>query len=257
MNPVKLLAVLSLFIVSDLIAQKQSDAVVQQSVRKGVIYKNENSFDIAIHSNGLYLGYNIGKIKFYYLTKYIHFDIGMLKHPKEKRISQIYNQNNSLSRYTFGKQNLLINIRAGRGLIRYYSEKTKRKGVAVGLRMEGGLTVGLLKPYYLDVLSEHDGKVKTVAIKYSPETAADFLDPNHIIGESSFWKGVNEIKFKPGAFGRIALTLDPGAFEKYVQALNVGLQADIYVQRVPILVTDNNPFLLMNFFINLQFGRRK
>ena len=41
MNPVKLLAVLSLFIVSDLIAQKQSDAVVQQSVRKGVIYKNE------------------------------------------------------------------------------------------------------------------------------------------------------------------------------------------------------------------------
>jgi hypothetical protein len=51
--------------------------------------------------------------------------------------------------------------------------------------------------------------------------------------------------------------IDPGAFEKYVRALNFGLQLDLYPKRVPIMASRENPFAYLNFYLNLQFGSRK
>lgn len=85
------------------------------------------------------------------------------------------------------------------------------------------MILGLLKPYYLLVTRNVDGRFITDQIKYSNETKEDFLDEYKIEGASSFRKGLSEIKIRPGANFKLALRLDPGAFEKYAKSLELGV----------------------------------
>lgn len=245
--------ILGYLVLPDLFGQGQTP----YTVRKGIIYKQERFFDLAIHSNGFYVGYNLGKIRTYYRTSYLHFDFGLLENPREQSIQRSNLQGNGLfSSYTYGKQKSLWNIRAGRGMVRYFSEKATKKGAAIGIRIEGGLLLGLLKPYYLKVLKNHDGNLTLDNIKYSKENEDLFLDQNKILGASAFRKGITELSFIPGAWFRAGVTVDQGAFEKQVRAINAGISLDLYPKRVPIMVNRRNLFLYPNFYVNLQFGTR-
>ncbi|HMW38313.1 MAG TPA: hypothetical protein PLC44_04800 [Saprospiraceae bacterium] len=255
MVPRKLILVFGLVICLTTVSKGQS-VEIPQTVRKGVIYKKERSFIAAIQTNGYYFGYSLGKIDKYYLTKYLYFDLGHLKDNRESKINQSYSTNGVLSNYIYAKQNDLWNLRAGRGFLRYFSEKTRRKGVAVGLRCEGGLLLGVLKPYYLQVRDKVDNYYAINEIRYSSDNADVFLDKSRIIGASSFGRGLTELRVVPGGFARIGLSLDSGAFEKMVRSINTGLSLDIYSSRVPILAASKNRFLFVNFFLNVQFGKR-
>lgn len=239
-------------------AQTDGSISIPQTVRKGIIYKRERSFNMALHTNGFYIGMDKGRIKKYYLSHFNHIDFGLLEHPKESKIYANFALNSHpLSSYTYAKQNSFWNIRLGRGLIRYYSEKTRHKGIAMGIYLEGGVNIGLLKPYYIKVEQEKDGRRIESEIRYSSELKELFLDQNSINGASRFFKGISETSIRPGAHGRIGLQFDPGAFEKYVRAINAGFILDIYPGRIPIMVLDQNPFYFLNVYVNLQLGKRK
>ena len=240
-----------------ILGQKNNNGVTQESVRKGVIYKNEKCWDFSLHTNGYNIGYHSGKILTYYKTKYIHIDFGLVEHPRESKVSSLFIQNSSFfSNYTYGKQYSLWNLRASRGIIRYLSEKSRSKGLAVGYNFEGGLICGFLKPYYLRVLRSIDGKIVNEEIKYSEKNRQDFLDVNKIESSSSFWKGINETVLRPGFGIKMSLRLDPGAFEKYARSLELGFLIDGYLQPVQILVTEKKEHYFINFFAKLQFGKR-
>lgn len=240
-----------------LCAQSNNSFTSPQTVRKGIIYKSEWSLEGALHTNGFYLGYNKGKIKNYHTTTYLHFDLGLLFHPKETRSSKSNNTGfKTFNAYKFGKQNQLINLRFGRGVIYTLTEKTRTKGMAIGLKLEGGVDLGLLKPYYLKLYEEQDGRSYIVDRKYS-EGDENFLDPNNILGSSGFLKGFGEMSIVPGAFGRIALRMDPGAFEKTAFSYEAGIQIDLYSKRPAIMIVEDNPLSYINLYVNLQLGSRK
>jgi hypothetical protein len=240
-----------------IVAQSQGLYQSPKTVRKGIIYKKEWSTDLSIHTNGFYLGYNIGKIKNYHTTSYVHFDLGFLYHPKETRSSRTISTGfQSFNSYKFGKQNQLINLRLGRGIIKTLTEKSRTKGIAIGLKLEAGFTLGLLKPYYLKISEEQDGRFLISERKYS-EGDAKFLNPYHILGSGSFFKGFDDLSLVPGVFGRIALRLDPGAFEKIIRCLEAGIQIDLYSKRPELLIIENNPYSYINLYLNLQLRKRK
>ena len=231
---------------------------------RGIIFSKELGIDMRVQTHGFALAANIGKIKTYYLTRFYHFEIGELKHGKETRQSFDYPSGGSgkTSRsFIFGKRNNLYALRAGIGEKRYFSEKAKRKGVAVGVTYEGGFTLGLLKPYYLEIIrSVEPGSPRfLVSEKYTEENQATFLDINRIYGSSGFTKGLSEIRPLPGGHFKAALHFDWGAFDEFVKALEVGVMGDIFFKNVPILAdvegAENRPFFI-NLFISLQLGKR-
>jgi len=229
---------------------------------RGILYKQEKTFDIQLHTNGMALGYNAGTIKKYYLTRFYHLDLGLVKHPKEYRQSVNYQGGNFLlkssSAFAYGKQNSLLVFRAGIGEKRYFSEKARRKGVAVGLTYQGGIILGLLKPYYLNLnKTGPNGEGVIVAERYSEENHDEFLDINRIYGAASFFKGFDEIKIRPGIQGKVAAHFGLGAYEQFVRALEVGIMFDLFFQRVPVMIIEDNQPLFLNVFITLQLGKRK
>ncbi|MEM9921725.1 MAG: hypothetical protein AAF990_26720 [Bacteroidota bacterium] len=232
---------------------------------KGLVFNKELAVDLRIHTNrGLALAVNVGQIKTYYKTRYYHFEIGELRHPKEQRQSFDYPSwgGGKTSRsFILGKINNLYAIRAGIGEKRYFSEKAKRKGLAIGVNYEGGFTLGLLKPYYLEIIrSVEPGSPRyLVSEKYNEENRNIFLDENRIYGSSGFTKGLSELGIRPGAHFKASIHFDWGAFDEFVKAIEAGIMGDIFLQKVPIMAdvdgAENRPFFI-NLFISLQLGKR-
>ena len=229
---------------------------------RGILYQEERAFDLQLHTNGIAIGYNVGEIRKYYLTRYYHLGLGVIKHPKEYRQAVNFQGGNLLlkssSAFAYGKQNNLIVARAGIGEKRYFSEKSKRKGVAVGISYEGGVSLGILKPYYLNVNRvEPSGRGSIVAEKYTEQNADLFLDVNRIYGSASFFKGIDEITIQPGLHAKFGAHFSLGAFDEYVRALEVGVMVDAYFRRVPIMIVENNLPFFLNGYATIQIGKRR
>jgi len=198
----------------------QPKQVVSNNV--GIVYDKEFTFDIRLHTNGLALGVNIGRLKTFYKTRFYQFEIGELRHPKEERES---NDNPNFSgrssrSFFFGKQNSLYVLRGGIGEKRYFSEKAKERGLAIGVSYVIGPSIGLLKPYYLDLLRSRDNTIEVVSEKFSEENADQFLDVRNIFGSSGYFKKV-----------------------------------PIMVETDEINNAENRPFFI-NLYLTLQLGKR-
>ncbi len=260
----KLIPFLSfLFVLQTIVSAQTFQPKQFDTEDKGVIYKKEFSIDLKIlQTNGFALGVNFGKLVSYHTTRFWHFEFGELKHPKEfrKNVEIQSGIPSSPRSYIFGKQNNLFVLRGGFGIKRYLSEKAKRKGVAVGYSYEYGPTLGLLKPYYLELWPNQDNFGGfPVGERYSPENEDRFLDPFNINGASGLTKGLGEINIRPGVHGQFAFHFDWGAFDEVLKALEAGIIVDYFFQDVPLMVevenVENTP-LFINFYVNLQFGKR-
>ncbi len=228
---------------------------------KGIVYDREITFDLQfLQTNGWSLGFNKGKLKTYYLTPYYHFGIGALKHIKEYRQQSFDNTGVSSiadsQSYVFGKQNSLYVVRAGYGQKRYFSEKAKVRGLAVGVNYELGPTLGLLKPYYLDL--KYDDTFRSE--KYSEENHDVFLERQRIEGSSGMLRGLSEISIRPGIHARSSVHFDWGAYDEFVKAVEAGFMIDVFFSNIDLMVemegVENRPFF-MNVFLNLQLGKRR
>ena len=156
--------------------------------------------------------------------------------------------------YIFGKQNNFYPITLGIGQQRILGQKGNKNGVAISAIYDAGLSIGLLKPYYLEVQDPTTLENKT--IKYSLQDSALFLGPT-IIGGGGFGKGWNELKIKPGAFAKTALRFDYGRFNEVVSGIEVGISAEFYGEKIPIMLLQKDKQLFFQGYISLLFGHRK
>lgn len=232
---------------------------------KGIIYRKEFSVDLRIHTNGFALGVSIGKFPTYYKTNYYHLELGLMCDPREQTQSGIILPAFQVlsDSYKYGKQNSLFMLRGSIGTKRYLTEKARRKGISVGYDYSFGPSIAMLKPYYLDLIYhiEENGQSydETRAEKYSEANAQKFLDSSQIFGHSGFGKGFSELSIVPGVQAMCSLFFSVGSYDKYLKSLEVGLMADVYFQKIPILVetssVSNKPYFI-NLFLNLQLGKR-
>jgi hypothetical protein len=227
---------------------------------KGIIYNREKVADFRLHTHGWNVHYQTGSIKTYYKTSFWEYGLGELRHFKETRKNSDFaglNPGAGFSAYVYGKQNSFFALRTGWGIKRYYSEKATKNGVAIGLTYSGGLSLGLLKPYYLEVSAGRDAGI--IQIKYSPETEREFLDRNPfrpVRGRAGFVKGLEETRFLPGVYGRAGVHIDWGAFDEFLKAVEVGIMLDVYPKKVPLMVNEENRPFFLNFYISMQLGKR-
>lgn len=227
----------------------------------GIIYNTEFAIGGGVHTNGFNLSFQYGWLKKYYLTKIFYADFGMLKHPKEYRQSYDYVpqwSQNSPKPFVYGKQNSFYVIRVGYGEKRYFSDKAKKRGIAIGASYSAGVSLGLLKPYYLDIVypGSSPNSYDIRSEPYSTENASYFLNLDRIYGASGAGLGWGGIKPIPGGYARAGLLFDWGAFDSFLKDIEVGGMIDVYYKRVPIMLTEQNYPFFANLYINIHFGKR-
>jgi hypothetical protein len=238
-----------------------SQGIKPPSTGVGIIYNRETTFNLKVTTNrGFAPGMEFGRLRTYYRTTYYHVSLGELKHPKEQRQSADPSVSRSFRPFIYGKQNNFFVARGGWGLKRYYSEKARVKGVAVGVSYAFGPSLGVLKPYYLALRRQEassPGQSRITHEQYSDANADIFLDQTRILGASPFTRGFGDLSFVPGGNASIAFHMDWGAFDEFVKAFEIGFMVDAFARKVPILISDENSPLFLNFFLNLQLGKRR
>lgn len=221
----------------------------------GYVYNKEISFGGGLHTNGYHLHFEKGSIRKYYLSRFWQIEFNTLRHPKEIKKTVDSSPFNSSRSFVFGKEHSFFALNFGIGEKRYFSEKVKHKGVAVGMTYTLGGSLGFLRPYYIDVPAP-DNPDKTLSIRYSDETAVLFLNPYGILGASGLSYGWNDLKLAPGGFAKIGLLFDLGAFDEFMKSIEVGLRADVYLRNLPLMVTNQNRPFFFNLYCTLAIGKR-
>ena len=232
--------------------RQKINALIRQSEEGVLIYSKQSIFGLQFRNNGYGAFYEIGKMKTNRKTNIYRIDFTEIKHPKEEKLSG----GNFLfgNPFIYGKVNSFYQFTLGFGQQYILGQKGNKNGVAVSAIYNAGLSIGLLRPYYIDVGDPMTGGTKT--IKYTVQDSALFLGPT-IIGGAGFGKGWNELKVKPGGFVKTALRFDYGRFNESVSGIEVGISAEFYSEKIPILLQQEDKQFFFQGYIAILFGRRK
>ncbi len=236
--------------------KEKINQMIKQEEEGALVFNKQGSFSFKFNSDGWGMFYERGKYKTVTKTNLWWIELGEHKHPKEEKVPTISASGGFLivSSYIYGKRNNFYNLKLGFGQQKLIGGKGNKNGVAVSAIYGGGITAGLLKPYYIEIQNPTTNKQEQ--IKYD-NNGSLFLDPTIILGRGGLTKGFGEIKFVPGAHVRTALRFDYGRFNEVVSALEVGLNAEYYAQKMPILLLNKEKALFFNAYIALTFGKRK
>jgi hypothetical protein len=184
-------------------------------------------------------------------------ELGEHKDPKEEKITVNDQGYASGNPFVYGKINNFYYFKWGYGQQRLIGGKGNKNGIAVSAIYGGGLSLGMLKPYYLNIIDPTTGHYRD--IKYGQDDSV-FLDKTfyqYIQGASSFGKGFNEIKFVPGLQLRSALRFDYGRYNEVLSAVEVGLNVEYYTEKMQIMALKDPHHATFNAYVALVFGKRK
>lgn len=198
------------------------------------------------------------------IVNYFQFEFAEKKDPHEHKRAGEYlgtgpwGESYSEKPYIFLKQNNFYQVKLGIGQRYLIGGKGNKNGVEVSAIYYGGVSLGLMKPYYLNIRDPNTGGA--IQVKYGTGTTYDtsFIKPSDIIGGAGFGKGWGEIKLVPGLHARAGMRFDWAHFNEVVSALEVGVNAEYYTKEVPIMVELDNKHkqFFFNAYVSLQFGKR-
>jgi hypothetical protein len=238
--------------------RERINKLIKQEEEGALIYQKQNLFAIKLYSDGYAAMFEKGLLQTPTRATLFSVEIGERKHPKEDRVASAYQSSFfSTNSYIFGKQNNFFYTKLGVGQSLLIGGKGNRNGVAVTAVGNGGVSIGLLKPYYLNV--SPDGR-QEIQVKYQDGTQPSdtlFLNPGYIIKSSGLFKGFNELKIKPGLFAKTGLRFDYGRYNESIAAVEVGINAEYYFGKVPQMVFAKEKSLFLNLFVAIEFGKRK
>lgn len=219
--------------------------LLRQEEEGEIIFNKQNVFGLKLATDGYGLSFETGRMKSNRISTLYQLELSEKKHNKEKKQGASINQY-QVNSVVPGKINNFYQLKLGIAQQRIIGGKGNKNGVAVSAIYGGGLTLGLLKPYYVDV-------------KEGFRTTYDkIIDSAYIpLGASGFTVGWDEVKFRPGALAKAAIRFDYGRLNETVSAIEAGIQTEFFAQKVPQMLYNKEKQFFFSAYISLLLGRRK
>lgn len=242
----KLLITVIVFVAGVCSAYAQGELDQQQKV----FFRNERSFAALLNTDGLGISYRAAKRINFLNKRFLEFEAGTLKSPKEYRQRTMFSQGGS---FVFGKLNSAFYLRGSYGFQHELYSKEDYGGIAIRYFYSGGPVIALLKPiyytfYYLipNTINEYERK--------DEKFHEGIVVPNEIYGKASFTKGFNEISVVPGLFAKTGFNFEYSKEDKVIHAIEIGGQINAFPKEVQIMFGINNRKVYPSLFVSYRFG---
>jgi len=228
--------------------RERVNALMKMEEEGELVFRKQSIFGFKAVTDGYGISYEIGKFRSNRNTFILQFELNERKHKKETKVSGDFNgfQFNS---FVPGKINNFFQFKVGAGSQRIIGGKGNKNGVAVALVYAGGLSLGLLKPYVVDVESN--------GLRFRSTYPKIYDSGYSELGASGFTVGWGDVKLKPGVHAKTALRFDYGRFNETVTALEVGMNAEYYPQEIEQIWGNKPQNFFFNAYLTLLLGRRK
>jgi hypothetical protein len=194
--------------------------------------------------SGLNMRYTYRKDKSNF--RYASLEFVNVKHEKEERFSTATN-----SSIIAGKTQYLFALRPSYGREKTLFKKYTENGVRLGFNYAGGPTIGLVKPYYINYITQTTSAgtvTKTVA--YNPQIHSLTL----IDGDAGIFYGMNTAKLNLGAHFRSALNFEYGPGPYLRIGIETGVTMEAYSKKNILLVNNEARRFYSAFFMHFYYG---
>ncbi|TND03182.1 MAG: hypothetical protein FD123_3965 [Bacteroidetes bacterium] len=217
-----------------------------------LLYRNEISGGLIIHSNGFGANFRRGKHitgtrKGVFECEFVNY-----RHPKEvKTVNPSYDASKG---FYYGKLNSFLILRPGFGYQNVIFSKPEKSGVEIRYVTFIGGSLGFAKPVYLKILQQTpiDHYYDLTIEKYDP--AIHYTD--NIFGRAPYLKGFDELKLYPGGYAKLGLTFEYGVHDDAVKAIETGVCVDVYPKVVPIMANQRNQQVFVSLYLHFLYGRK-
>lgn len=241
-------------------AKARTEKIKNQEEEGALVYQKQIVFGLKLNTDGYGIFFEKSKLKTAEKASFYSIELSERKDGKEQKLtdnSTFFSTGNSL---IYGKINNFYYLKLGIGQSLLLGGKGDHNGVAVSFVYGGGLSLGLLKPYYLDITTPRgDSSIRYMDNNSSYDSLYTSLGSANarVNGNSGFFKGLGDIKIKPGLYAKTSLRFDYGKYNEVVSALEVGLGAEYYFSQMPLLLYAPHHQFFINAFVAIEFGKRK
>jgi hypothetical protein len=158
--------------------------------------------------------------------------------------------------YVEGKLNYLINLRPSYGKHYLLLNQAQEGGTSLSGRISTGPTIGLLKPYYVDLSYTDAGKNITTSVPMA-EALNNSYSKSSINGEGSFFSGFSQSKLVPGWHVKTALEFKFETLKQSYLAVETGFILEFFSQPVEILNQTYPRSVYTTGYVTFFFGKSK
>jgi len=224
---------------------------IVNDIEERLLYHHFFSGGLYIHSSGWGINARKGINPNVKWNKFYELDVVNMKHSKEiKMYHPLYD---NLRGYVYGKKNVFIPVRIGYGFERLIADKASKNSVKVQFVSSGGLSAGLLKPVYLEILKPTSLNPEVYYIAIEKYNSAEHQMDN-IYGNASFRYGLNEISIMPGIYTKVGFNFSYNKRHKRRTSLEAGAIIDYYFRQVEIMDSEAKIPMFLTFYISLTYG---
>lgn len=189
--------------------------------------------------------------------RYLSVELVNVRHPKEvpSSLGQFG------SRFTDGKENYLFVVRPQYGREVKLFQRNSDEGISVSGILAGGPSLGIIKPYYLEVSSGNN----TRQVPASQVNGSTTPTGESVVGKGSFFQGLGESKLTVGLNLKAALSFELSAFRTSTTGVEIGFLTEVFPNRVVIIPNttpgsnraDGNRSFFTSGYITVFFGNKK
>lgn len=228
-------------------------------------YRDEYHVGLNLNTNGGLIGGVSGKqIRHLYQNKYRMFtlDLVNVKHDQEQRYPSAYTGN----LYVIKKQNYFFVIRPSYGREYVLFKRAPDEGVQVNGAIGGGLSLGVLKPYFINYdYSKGRDQSDVRSEPFMPGHHDN--EPARIVGRGSIFSGIGQSSIVPGLNLRGSLNFQFGNSGRTVSGIEVGGVVEGFFKfgngsfispaEINIIPYAEKDWLFTALFVNIYYGLRK
>lgn len=218
-----------------------------------VLYRNESSFGLFVHSaGGIGIAYRRGYHVHGTRKRMLELEAQNFRHPKEIKSVNSYYENSK--GFLYGKLNSFLLLRPGLGFQNILFEKTEKKNVEIRYSYFVGATLAFAKPVYLEIIiPTADPSIKSISTeRYNP----DEHFPSDIYGKAPFFKGIGQTRVYPAGYAKIALSFEYGKRYNVIKAIETGAVVDVYPVALPMMAFSKKQQMFVSLYLKMVWGKK-
>lgn len=225
-----------------------------KAAEEGVIaYRKHFAFGLKLTTDGYGISFEKGYSKSLKKATLFQLDISERKHQKEIKQSTLFFPS---SPFIYGKINFFYPVKLGVQKQYLLGNKSNKNGVSVTANVGGGLTLGVLRPYELQIDDPSTGNRKS--IRYNSPDSFLFTHPGGLNPSGpGLGKGWNGTKLTPGLYLKPGVRFDYGRYNDLVAAIEVGVTGEFYSKKIPQMVDNKEEQFFFSAYFTILFGKRK
>jgi hypothetical protein len=232
------------------VVRNERIAAMSKLEEEGVInYKKHFVVGGKLTSDGYGLFMESGRTRSVRKALLFQLDFAERKHVKEEKQQGPFSTTAPL---IYGKINYFYPLKLGVQLQYLVGNKGNKNGVSITGNLGGGISLGLLRPYLLDV----DKQGERTFVGYESADSSYYLNGPYY-GGPNFGTGWKKLKVTPGIYIKPAIRFDYGKYNEMVNAVEVGLIGEFYSKKIPQMIYVKQKQFFFSAYVALVLGRRK